>query len=629
MHLFSLEGGPIPGWLRSIHHDGSEAFVSNPHPRLGEKIHLKLRCAQNAPVSRVYIRTSPDGEQAFRRMEPAGQSSPVQWWQTSLTVRQPTLHYRFLIQSTQGVWWFTAAGISAFDPLDNTDFQILADAAPMEWLTQSVFYQIFPDRFANGEQGNDPRPEEFEYRGYQPKTYDWEAQPDPEQPFSLIYYGGDLQGITQRLDYLQSLGVTALYLNPIFSAHSNHKYDVIDYENVDPHFGGNAALIELRQALTARGMRYILDIVPNHCGYWHPWFQTARSDRGSLEADFFTFTQHPDEYVSWLGVWSLPKLNYSSFELRRRIYMGQEAVFRRWLRPPFQADGWRIDVANMLGRQGATQISADVGREIRKAVKETHPDAYLLGENFFDASAQLQGDQWDGVMNYAGFTLPLWHWLRGYQQGAWGLRETIRDEGVWPTPSLEESWRIHRAALPYTILLQQFNILDSHDTQRIRSITSGNDALHRLAAMLQFTYPGVPCLYYGDEIGMQEHPNLAQRGCMVWDETSWDQSLLGFYRDLISLRKQSAALQRGGFQMLSIEEDFFAFQREASSGQVVVTAQRSLEPREARRLPVDHGGIADGTHFFEAFSGQETVVENGSLQLPEHPQGAFIWVQRS
>ncbi len=419
-----------PAWTETIHHDGSELYVSNPHPRLSETVRLRLRVSSTAPVHRVYLRTFPDGEQALTQMQPGRLTPPARWFEADLPVLEPVVHYRFLLETAEGLWWYNAAGPGRFDPLDSVDFRLLADHIPLEWLAEAVFYQIFPDRFANGDPTNDPHPGDFEYRGRRPRTYPWGTPPSADQPFSLVFYGGDLPGIYQRLDHIEALGVNALYLNPVFTAYSNHKYDVADYKQVDPHFGGDEALIALRQALTARKMRYILDVVPNHCGYGHSWFQAARRDPEAPEAEFFTFTRHPEEYAAWLGVWSLPKLNYQSVELQRRIYAGEQSVFRHWLRPPFSADGWRIDVANMLARQGEIQMGTQIARGIRRAVKETNPQAYLLGENFFDSSPQLQGDQWDAVMNYAGFTLPLWNWLRGPQIQAAGLSEAIISTGV-------------------------------------------------------------------------------------------------------------------------------------------------------------------------------------------------------
>lgn len=616
---------PFPAWLQSVHHDGSERYVSHLYPRLGETVRLRLRTGATAPIRAIYLRTFPDGEQALAPLHPSPVAPPVRWWEGTLPIREPVVGYRFLLVAEDGVWWYTAAGPMVHVPTDATDFRLLADAEPPAWVLESVFYQIFPDRFADGDPTNNPRPEAYEYRGRRPQTYPWGAAPPADAPHSLIFYGGDLPGIQQRLDYIAGLGVNALYLNPVFTAYSNHKYDVIDYEQVDPHLGGNAALIALREALSQRGMRYILDIVPNHSGVAHPWFQAAQADLNAPEAAFYTFNGRPDDYATWLGVSSLPKLNYRSAELRRRIYEGPEAVFRRWLRPPFAADGWRVDVANMLGRQGATQLGAEIARGIRRAVKETRADAYLIGENFFDATPQLQGDQWDGVMNYQGFGLPVGYWLGGYQTWAFGLREPLRSPCPWPTAALAATWQAVQGAIPWAVALQQYNLLGSHDTPRLRTLLHGNEALQRLAVTLLMTFPGVPGFLYGDEVGLTDVPVLGSRGCMPWDESRWDQSLLAFYRDLIGLRRRSPLLQRGGFQLLAVEPETLAYQREGPGGWILVIAHRSATPRPAGLLSVAHGGIPDGTRFVEHSSGQEVMVHNGALSLPEHPQGATLW----
>ena len=620
-----MSDAPLPAWPASVHHDGSGLYVSALYPRLGDRVRLRLRLAADAPVRQVYLRTFPDGEQAVAPLTALGANEAVQWWETSLAIQEPSVHYRFILAADDGIWWYSAGGMTRHDPLDSSDFRILASYNAPDWVHSAVFYQIFPDRFANGDPATDPQPHEYEYRGRRPTVYPWGEPPPPDAYFPLVFYGGDLPGIQARLDYLTDLGVNALYLNPVFTAHSNHKYDVADYEQVDPHFGGDSALIALRQALTGRGMRYILDIVPNHCGYWHRWFLAARGNPRAPEAAFFTFTRHPDEYASWLGVWSLPKLNYADAELRRRIYAGPEAVFRRWLRAPFSADGWRVDVANMLGRQGEMQLGVTVAQGIRAAVKETSPDAYLLGENFFDASPQLQGDQWDGVMNYAGFSLPLGHWLGGYQISAMGLKQPIQTTVSFPTTALATAWRQRLAAIPWAIALQQYNLLGSHDTPRFRSRVNGNDALHRLAALIQFTFPGAPAIYYGEEIGLLDDDALHSRGCMVWDSARWDHALREFYQALIALRRQSSALQTGGFQILAVEPDCLAYQREDAAGRWLVVANRSATPRAAAPLPVAHGGIPDGATFTERFSGQRAVVTGGQLSLPTLPQGGSLW----
>ena len=616
----------FPSWLSTVHHDGSPRYVSNLYPRLGETVRVRLRVGAAAPVRRIFLRTSPDGEQAFTPVTPGPAYPPARWWKAELSVSEPAVHYRFVLEADDGVWFYSAAGPSAHDPLDASDFRLLADAAPPAWLRSAVFYQIFPDCFAHGDPSRDPRPEEYDYRGQRPRTYAWETLPPEDQIFPLVFYGGDLRGIRDRLDYLKNLGVNALYLNPVFTSFSNHKYDVADYQHVDAHLGGDEELARLRQALAERGMRYLLDLVPNHIGSSHPWFRAAQAASSAPEAGFFTFARHPDQYATWLGVQSLPKLNYRNEELRRRMVTGPDSVLRRWLRPPFSADGWRVDVANMLGRQGEVQLGTEIARAIRQAVKETRPDAYLLGEHFFDAAAQLQGDQWDGAMNYAGFTFPLWHWLRGYKQDAHGMKDVIASPVPWPTAALESAWRSRMAALPWAIALQQYNQLGSHDVPRIRTVVGGNDALHRLAALVQFTYPGVPGLYYGDEIGMKDVPRLGQRGCMIWDQGRWDAGLLAFYRDLIALRRASPLMQEGGFQMLAVEPDTFAYQREGTEGRLLVVAHRAERPRPAGPIEVAHGGIPDGLELVERFSGKTAVAREGKLALPELPQGATLWV---
>jgi alpha-glucosidase len=228
-------------------------------------------------------------------------------------------------------------------------------------------------------------------------------------------------------------------------------------------------------------------------------------------------------------------------------------------------------------------------------------------------------------MNYAGFTQPLWHWLRGFDQGSIGINWHIQSTGAWPTTALAATWQQHLAAIPWAVALQQYNLLDSHDVSRIRSIVGGNDALHRLAAIVQFTFPGLPGIYYGDEIGMVDEDGFHSRGCMIWDERRWNHDLLAFYRRLIQLRKESPVLQTGGFQILAVEDDTLAFQRMNEDSRILVVAHRGETPRPAGPLPVAHGGIADSTHFVELFSGGDLIVTGGKLSLPEHAQGTTLW----
>jgi alpha-glucosidase len=372
-------------------------------------------------------------------------------------------------------------------------------------------------------------------------------------------------------------------------------------------------------------MRIILDMVPNHCGVNHPWFQTAQKDPKSLEAKFFTFRSYPDHYESWQGVPMLPKLNYTSAELRSRMFDRPNAVFRRWLKPPYRVDGYRIDVANMLARNGPIQLNLPTAAKIRQSVKASNPYAYLIGENFFDASDQLQGEHWDGVMNYAGFLFPMLNWLCGYRIHSHNTQDPIPSAYVWPTSTLEEAWRASRASIPWQVARGQFNLLGSHDTSRILTLLGGDTNLLRLAAILQFTYPGVPCIYYGDEVGMNDHLALASRGPMQWDNKGWNRDIQDFYRRLIWLRKTSPALRRGGFQMLNIAENSLVFQRQSRMQRVIVCANRGPGESGTINISAVEAGIPEGSIFTEAFTGRQALVRNANLSLPTQGVGATIW----
>jgi len=613
--------------LSSIHHDGSKRYVKpiSADLHLGGEIGIRLRSATDAPIERILLRTCPDGEQFFAEMKIEETNSVCNWWTARLKLSMPLTSYRFLLFTSDGIWWYNGSGLHQHVPTDAEDFRLLADYAAPAWVYDSVFYQIFPDRFADGEPESNVRDGEFEYQGIKSRARKW-GETQSNWPEAMVeFYGGDLPGVEQRLDYLTGLGVNAIYLNPIFSAFSNHRYDVIDYFSIDPRLGGNSALISLRRAMAKLGMRFILDIVPNHCGVEHPWFKAALQDANSPTAEYFTFHQHPGKYESWLGVRSLPKLNYRSQALRDTIYSGADSVFRHWLKPPYSADGWRVDVANMLARHGKDQLEAEVWAGIREAVKEENSSAYLLGENFFDSSSQLQGDHLDASMNYFGFSNPIGFWLNRFEVNQHAEPRNVKSSIPWPTQALVESWQVSRAAIPWQIARQQFNLLGSHDTPRIINILNYDQARNRLAVAFLLTYVGVPCIYYGDEIGMNGKDALEARNCMVWDSTEWDSDLRAFYQTLIKLRRTSPALIDGGFQVLLVEENLLAYLRDTDEEKIIVIGNRGPEEVSAKLLPVDLGAIPNGMAFREIFSGQTSTVVNGSLPLPSLPVGAQVW----
>lgn len=619
-----------PHWTAGLHHDGSALYVSNPLPRSGETVTLRLRAPADAPVRHIFLRIAPDGEEDLKPMRRTHEDGVLAWWETELKISMPRTPYRFKVMSGEGAYWYNALGASRVDSPDAWDFKLLADFAAPSWLEDAVFYQIFPDRFFNGDPSNDVPPGTWtNHHGHAAQLRAWDAPPLRwNEGGNLDFYGGDLQGITQKLDYLLDLGVNAIYLNPIFTAYSNHRYDTADFDQVDPYLGGNEALAELRRALDRAGMRLVLDVTPNHTGARHNWFTAALADRSAPTAEYYTFHHYPDDYESWLGHKSLAKLNYRSERLREAMYGAAESVLRRWLHEPYRIDGWRLDVANMTARQGMQQLEHKIWRAIRRAVKADNPEAYLFGENFYDGTPHLQGDELDAVMNYQGFTIPLWSWLQGRE-----LPVELVEGRDWldpyplPAEAVSEQWTRFRAAVPWVITRQQFNQLGSHDTPRILSIVDGDTTRLKLGAALLLTFPGVPCVYYGDEIGMEGLFDPDNRRCMRWDGNTWDQDVRHYYKRLIALRRQSPALRRGGFQMVSASGGLLAYLRQSPEQRLLVIGYRGPEALTAIELPVRHAGYADNTHLTDMLSGEAYTVKDGRMRLEQLPAGAALLLE--
>ncbi|MFW5709298.1 MAG: alpha-amylase family glycosyl hydrolase, partial [Chloroflexota bacterium] len=276
-------------WMAGVHHDGSAAYVSKPLPQLNETVTLRLRVPLEAPVERVFIRTAPDGESHHEPMTISHKDASAVYWTGELKATMPHNTYRFWLITPDGGYHYNALAISRASMPDFYDFKLLADYVAPTWVSDAVFYQIFPDRFHNGDPSNDPQDDEWEYRGHAVRKRPWGELPLKwERGGSLDFYGGDLQGITEKLDYLEALGINALYLTPIFSSLSNHRYNIDDFFNVDKHLGGNESLIALREATAQRGIRLILDVTPNHSSNTHEWFKQAQQDPNATTASFYT-----------------------------------------------------------------------------------------------------------------------------------------------------------------------------------------------------------------------------------------------------------------------------------------------------------------------------------------------------
>ncbi len=607
---------------RGIHHDGSELFVSSREPSLGDHPVITLRLPTGCRPDHVYLRTCPDGEQAMTAMIKARETEHSLYYQAPLKVTERRMTYRFLLVKGGQALWYNNQGLTEKFTVDEKDFKVIADDLHPSWLDSTVFYQIFPDRFNRGKKFREGG--SYEYDGHSRKLLPWGVTPlHHSLGGNVDFFGGTLRGIEEKLDYIQDIGVKALYLTPVFKSLSNHKYDIIDFFNVDPGFGGNRALARLTRALRNRGMRIILDVTLNHCGIKHEWFQKAYADISSKETGFFTFHSHPDSYEMWLGVRTLPKLNYNSRLLREVMYRKHSSVLRKWLQPPWLIDGWRLDVANMIARQGETQYAHEVGREIRNAVKDENGSAYLLGEHFFDGSSHLQGDELDGAMNYHGFTFPLWRWLTELKP--WWMKtgsEVILTRMT--TGALADSWMEYLSSIPWAVARRQFNFLDTHDTPRIVTTLKHSIPLTKLAVLLLFTFPGVPSIFYGDEVGLSGDGDPWCRQCMIWEKEQWNQELLAHYKALTGFRSSSPALKRGGFEIVKAEDNLLVYLRESREEKLLVVVNRGEESIEGIILEAGLHGIADRCTFQDFFSHSGFTVEGGKLRIGTLPGKGFM-----
>ncbi len=608
-------------WSAGVHHDGSALYVSNPLPTLGETVTIRLRVPLDAPVKRVYLRSAPDGEGHLEAMQNSDEDVTSAYWELEMPVSMPYNTYRFKLMTDEGAYYYTAEGISRADTLDFFDFKLLADFDAPSWLEDRIFYQIFPDRFHNGDASINPQSGDWVRDGRPVKFRDWGELPlSWKESGSVDFFGGDLIGIQQKIDYLLDLGVNAVYLNPIFSSHSNHRYDIIDFYTVDRYLGGNDALVVLNRALHGADIRLILDMTPNHSGSGHPWFTDASEDENAETADFYTFYERPDDFLAWLGIKSLPKLNYSSQKLRDRMYQQEDSILRYWMNPPFEIDGWRLDVYNMTARQGTHQLNEEVGREMRQSLKAAHPDSYIFGENFHDGTLSLQGDQLDAVMNYQGFNMPLWRWLNGVDHGAW-WRPEFSDTTLYPAEFFVQQLTRYMAAVPWVITRMQFNQLGSHDTPRILNLMGHDKSLVKLGTAMLMTYPGVPCIYYGDEIGMDGAGDPDNRRTMPWDDSQWDTDLLDFNKKLIELRKTQPALLRGGLQHLFADDGLWVFQRQSKEQRLIVVGYRGPEALSAVDIPLWQAGIQDGAELKDLLSDLAVTVKDGEISLSNLQKG--------
>ena len=431
-----------------------------------------------------------------------------------------------------------------------------------DWVKHAVFYQIFPDRFAKSKQ---PRKRLLQ-------NFMWEEW--HEIPTLQGYKGGDLWGVMEQLDYLQDLGINAIYFTPIFQSASNHRYHTHDYYQVDPMLGGNPAFKDLLDAAHDRNIKIVLDGVFNHASrgffFFHdilengphsPWVDWFKIEGWPLSAYDGNF---PANYAGWDGNRALPVFNHDNPEVREYIM----EIAEYWIK--FGVDGWRLDVPFEIKSPGFWQ-------EFRERVKAVNPEAYIVGEVWEDAREWLDGTQFDGVMNYL-FAAPTIAFAAGDRVDL----AQLEGRSYYPYPALfakEYGAQIQQVLdlYPWQIQLTQLNLLASHDTARLLTIARGDKASVELATLLLLTFPGAPSIYYGDEVGLPGalDPD-SRRGFPL--EAHWELDVLDYHKQLIALRHKYAALRTGSYHILFAEGTVYVFARILGHEEIVVAVNVSTEP---------------------------------------------------
>lgn len=656
--------------------DGTGDYCIPAEPMPGDEVLLKFRTAR-CNVDCVYVICA--GER--REMQVEESDAVFDYHAVRIPpLKEESLEYYFEIHSGNVVCYYNRIGVQ-MEINPDYNFKITPGFKTPDWAKGAVFYQIYVDRFCNGDPDNDVLDNEYFYIGAHSKQVtDWDKYPDAMDVRS--FYGGDLQGVMNKLDYLQDLGIEVIYMNPIFVSPSNHKYDTQDYDYVDPHIGkivrdGGECLADddktnkhaaryinrvcnkenleasnelfrcLVEEVHRRGMRIILDGVFNHCGSFNKWLdrELLYENREGFEpgayvaADspyrsFFRFYNEGEwpyngSYDGWWGHDTLPKLNYEGSE---ELYRYILHVGRKWVSPPYNVDGWRLDVAADLGH--SEEFNHKFWRDFRKTVKEANPDAIILAEHYGDPYSWLQGDQWDTVMNYDAFMEPITWFLTGVEKHS----DEFRGDLLGNPDAFIGALRHHMTRFHQQSLEVAMNELSNHDHSRFltrtnrrvgRTHTLGPEAANenvnkgvlREAVVFQMTWPGAPTVYYGDEAGMCGWTDPDNRRTYPW--TREDRDLILFHRDIIRIHKDNEVLKRGSVMFLYGAYKVVAYGRFNRKDKMVIALNNSYEEVQLN-LKVDRLGVLHGdimrqvmltTEEFYEMEPKAYKVEHGLLSI--------------
>lgn len=628
--------------------DGTREYRIPEEPECGENVKIRFRTGAG-DVDHVYavIRDGGNRNECRRleleKAETAETAGRFDFYERTIQLGETPLIYDFEVVKGDEVCHYNRLGVSEPGGMD-APFVITPGFHVPEWAKGALMYQIFVDRFNNGDPTNDVLGDEYVYIGFPVmKVEKWNER------LSVLdvdrFYGGDIQGIWDKLDYLQSLKVEVLYLSPVFVSPSNHKYDCQDYEHIDPHYGvivkdegelvaadasdnRNAKRYSVRtsdrenlaasdaffarfvQEVHKRGMRIILDGVFNHCGSFNKWMDREKiyeKDGGyepgaylsadSPYRDFFLFKDangwpDNDSYEGWWGHNTLPKLNYEGSE---KLYQYVLDIAKRWLSPPYSIDGWRLDVAADLGH--SPEMNHRFWRDFRKVVKEANPDALILAEHYGDATTWLSGDQWDTVMNYDAFMEPVSWFLTGLEKHS----ERKDDHLLHNSQAFMCSMLSNMSRMQTGSLYAAMNELSNHDHSRFLTRTNRvvgrlykpedaekaeigvNYGTFRSGVVIQMTWPGAPTIYYGDEAGVFGWTDPDNRRTFPWGKE--DLELTEFHRYLTGIRNRTPAFRRGALKPLLAENGVIAYGRFDADGQGVVVVN-SEDYSQRIRIPV-------------------------------------------
>ena len=671
--------------------DGTEGYVYPPEPKENELVTFRFRTAKD-DADRVGLVTSAD----TYVMEKECTQGEFDYYTFETRLGEEPFRYCFEVQSGTEKYYYGRCGISR-EILEYYNFVVVPGFSTPDWAKGAVMYQIFTDRFYNGDKSNDVETNEYYYIGdYSRRVTNWDKY--PANMGVREFYGGDLQGVMDKLDYLQELGVEVVYFNPLFVSPSNHKYDIQDYDYIDPHYGkivddggevlpdgvtdnsqatkykkrttglknleaSNESFIKLVEELHRRGMKVILDGVFNHCGSFNKWMDRERIYEGEedyepgayVSADspyrsyFRFFKEGPENwpyngnYDGWWGHDTLPKLNYEdSVKLENYIlYIG-----RKWVSPPYNVDGWRLDVAADLGR--SNEYNHDFWKKFRTAVKDANPNALILAEHYGDPSDWLKGDEWDTVMNYDAFMEPITWFLTGMEKHS----DEAREELLGNIDNFIGSMAHHMSNMLTPSLQVAMNELSNHDHSRFLTRTNHmvgrvehlgpeaaneyvNKAVMREAVVMQMTWVGAPTIYYGDEAGVCGFTDPDNRRTYPWGRE--DHELIAFHKEAIRIHKEHPALRTGSLKILSGEENVLSYARFKGNDRIVIVINNRSERTEVK-VPVWEAEIPAKCRMKRLLYSykdgytteyEEYLVEDGEVVANMGPHSALVLGMRN